>query len=93
MQIDLKVSFIDGSTADVDAVFADFIAFERERRRSVVKLDADMQLTDLAWLAWHSEKRLNKTVLKFDPDWVSTVKSVEVRDDKQGETPLDIAAK
>ncbi len=89
MQIDLRVAFIDGSSADVDAVFADFIAFEKERRRSVVKLDADMQLTDLAWLAWHAEKRLNKTALKFDPDWVSTVRSVEVRNDNAGEIPLD----
>jgi hypothetical protein len=89
VQIDLRVAFIDGSSADVDAVFADFIAFEKERRRSVVKLDADMQLTDLAWLAWHAEKRLNKTALKFDPDWVSTVRSVEVRNDNAGEIPLD----
>ena len=89
MQIDLRVAFIDGSSADVDAVFADFIAFEKERRRSVVKLDADMQLTDLAWLAWHAEKRLGKTALKFDPDWVSTVRSVEVRNDNAGEIPLD----
>ena len=48
MQIDLRVSFINGQSTDVDAVFADFIAFEKERRRSVVRLDADMQLTDLA---------------------------------------------
>jgi hypothetical protein len=93
MQIDLRVSFINGQTADVDAVFADFIAFEKERRRSVVRLDADMQLTDLAWLAWHAEKRLGKTALKFEPDWVSTVKSVEVRNDSEGTAPLDSASK
>lgn len=89
MQIDLRVAFIDGSSADVDAVFADFIAFEKDRKRSVVRLDADMQLTDLAWLAWHAEKRLGRTALKFEPDWVSTVKSVEVRADVGGEIPLD----
>jgi hypothetical protein len=89
MQIDLRVSFINGQTADVDAVFADFIAFEKERRRSVVRLDADMQLTDLAWLAWHAEKRMGRTTLKFEPDWVSTVKSVEVRANDDGAAPLD----
>lgn len=54
MKIALTVKFINGTTADVDAMFPDFIAFERERRRSVVKLEGDMHLTDLAWLAWHS---------------------------------------
>jgi hypothetical protein len=81
MKIELKVKFINGQTANVDAMFPDFIAFEKERRRSVVKLEADMQLTDLAWLAWHSEKRRGSTTLKFEPDWVSTVEAVEVRDD------------
>jgi hypothetical protein len=81
VKIQLKVKFINGQSADVDAMFPDFIAFEKERRRSVVKLEADMQLTDLAWLAWHSEKRRGSTTLKFEPDWVSTVEAVEVRDD------------
>jgi hypothetical protein len=81
VKIQLKVKFMNGQSADVDAMFPDFIAFEKERRRSVVKLEADMQLTDLAWLAWHSEKRRGSTTLKFEPDWVSTVEAVEVRDD------------
>jgi hypothetical protein len=81
VKIGLKVKFINGQSVDVDAMFPDFIGFEKERRRSVVKLEADMQLTDLAWLAWHSEKRRGATALKFEPDWVSTVEAVEVRDD------------
>lgn len=85
MKIALSVKFINGTSADVDAAFPDFIAFERERRRSVVKLDNDMHLTDLAWLAWHSEKRRGGTALKFEPDWVSTVEAVEVRDDPKVE--------
>jgi hypothetical protein len=80
MKIEMTVKFINGTSAEVDAVFPDFIAFEKERRRSVVKLEAEMQLTDLAWLAWHSEKRRGGTALKFEPDWVSTVEAVEVRD-------------
>lgn len=81
MKIAMTVKFINGDSASVDAVFADFIAFERERRRSVIKLEADMHLTDLAWLAWHSEKRRGATALKFEPDWVSTIETVEVRDE------------
>lgn len=85
MKIALCVKFINGTSADVDALFPDFIAFERERRRSVVKLEGDMHLTDLAWLAWHSEKRRGGTALKFEPDWVSTVEAVEVREDPKVE--------
>ena len=88
MQIDLRVSFINGQSADVDAVFADFIAFEKERRRSVVRLDADMQLTDLAWLAWHAEKRTKKTAMKFE-EWIETIESVEVGTDSAVIVPLE----
>lgn len=86
MKIAMTVKFINGTSADIDALFPDFIAFEKERRRSVIRLEGDMQLTDLAWLAWHSEKRRNATSLKFDPEWVTTVESVEVRDDPKAET-------
>jgi hypothetical protein len=88
MQIPLLVTFINGEKTEVDAIFPDFIAFERERRKSVVRFDSEMQLTDLAWLAWHAEKRLNRTALKFDPDWVSTVQQVEARE-TEGTAPLE----
>jgi hypothetical protein len=88
MQIPLLVTFINGEKAEVDAIFPDFIAFERERRKSVVRFDTEMQLTDLAWLAWHAEKRLKRTDLKFDPDWVSTVDQVEARSE-EGTAPLE----
>jgi hypothetical protein len=32
-------------------------------------------------LAWHSETRTRKTSLKFDPDWINTVATVEIRED------------
>lgn len=81
MKLALTVKFINGETVDVDAVFPDFINFEKHRNKSVVRLESNMELTDLAWLAWHSEKRRGQTSLKFDPDWYTTVESVEVRDD------------
>jgi hypothetical protein len=89
MQIPLRVEFVNGQSADVDAIFIDFIMFESESGKSVVKFENDMKLTDLAWLAWHAEKRMGKTSLKFKPDWVSTVKTVEARTDSEGATPLE----
>lgn len=75
MKIALTVEFINGDKEDVVAAFPDFVAFERTWQRSVARLDSDLRLTDLAWLAWHSLTRLKKTALKFDPEWVSTVVS------------------
>ena len=57
MKIALRVTYNDGTTSDVDAVFADFVSFERTWQRSVTKFEAEIRLTDLAWLAWSAEAR------------------------------------
>ena len=80
MKIALKVVFTDGTEQPADAVFADFVAFERTWSRSVAKLEQDLRITDLAWLCWHSLTRTRKTALKFDPDWINTVETVEIRE-------------
>lgn len=92
MKIELKVLFIDGKTSDTDAMFADFVAFERQWQRSVVKFEDELRLTDLAWLAWKSESRMRRTQLPFET-WIETVESVEVRtsSDGSGDTPNLIA--
>jgi hypothetical protein len=89
MKIDLTVVYNDGTKIDVDAVFADFVAFERTWNRSVTKFEEELRLTDLAWLAWHSEKRLKRTTLQFDPEWIETVGEIEIRDEDGNEVPLD----
>jgi hypothetical protein len=39
MKIEMTVEYNDGTTKDIDAVFADFVAFERTWTRSVTKFD------------------------------------------------------
>jgi hypothetical protein len=80
MKIGLTVQYLAGESKKVNAQFADFIAFEREQNRSVVNFQTELKLTDLAWLAWHSEKRTKNTALDFDK-WIETVDSVEVGGD------------
>jgi len=82
MKIDLTVKMEDGESVDVTARFADFVAFERTWNRSVVKLESDMRLTDIAWLAYHALKRTRKTSLPFDPEWIGLVEEVSVREDE-----------
>ena len=76
MKIALQVEYLDGTVEPVEAVFADFVGFERTWQRSVVKFEQEMRLTDLAWLAWSALTHRNKTKLKFDPDWIATVAQV-----------------
>jgi hypothetical protein len=87
MRIALEVEYLDGTKEPVDAVFADFVGFERTWQRSVVKFEQEMRLTDLAWLAWSALTHRNKTKLKFDPDWIATVAQVLPRD--EAESPLE----
>ena len=89
MKIQLKVEYNDGTTKDVDAVFADFVAFERTWNRSVTKFEQELRLTDLAWLAWHSEKRTTRMSTPFDPDWIGTINTIGVREE-DGDTPLEL---
>ena len=69
MKINLEVTSLDSVTTKVTAQFADFIAFENEKNRSVANFQTELRLTDLAWLAWHAEKRTKKTAMKFE-EWI-----------------------
>ena len=80
MKIALEVKFLNGTTQKAVAQFVDFIAFERAHNRSVAKFETELKLTDLAWMAWHVEKRNRRTTLEFDP-WLETVEAVEVGED------------
>ena len=89
MKIGMIVVFNDGAKKEVDAVFSDFVAFERVWSRSVTKFEEELRLTDLAWLAWHSEKRRKETTLGFDPDWIALVSEIELKEDDQVPVPLE----
>jgi predicted DNA-binding ribbon-helix-helix protein len=88
MKINLEVTSLDSVTTKVTAQFADFIAFENEKNRSVANFQTELRLTDLAWLAWHAEKRTKKTAMKFE-EWIETVESVEVGTDSAVINPLE----
>jgi hypothetical protein len=87
MKINLEVTTLDNVTTKVTAQFADFIAFEGEKNRSVANFQTELRLTDLAWLAWHATKR-KKTAMKFE-EWIETVESVEVGTDSAVIVPLE----
>ena len=88
MKINLEVTTLDAVTAKVTAQFADFIAFETDKNRSVANFQTELRLTDIAWLAWHVEKRTKKTAMKFE-EWIETVESVEVGTESAVIVPLE----
>jgi hypothetical protein len=73
--IALSVTFLDGSEKTVEAVAADLLAFEEKFDISIVKLQSEIRLTHLFFLAWHALKRIGDTSDDFEK-WVGTVSMV-----------------
>ncbi len=82
MQINLQTKFNDDSEKVITASAADLVAFEREFDLSVAKLQSEVKLTHLLYIAWHSESRNKSTALKFE-DWTNTIVSIEASDSKK----------
>ena len=73
--INLRIEFIDGSSADVTAIAADLIAFESHFDLSVARLEKEIRLTHLFFLAWHVLKRTGQATEEFEK-WVESVSIV-----------------
>jgi len=74
--INLQIEFLDGSTAEITAVAADLIAFESKFDLSVARLEKEIRLTHLFFIAWHVLKRTGKTSEEFEK-WAESVSIVK----------------
>ena len=81
MNFNLLVTFLDGTNREVSGIAADLVAFEAEFDLSVSRLNQDMKITHLLWLAWHSLKRTADTKDLFQK-WVESVEGVEASNPK-----------
>lgn len=70
--LNLQVTYSDGTSVDVQVLAIDMIAFESHFDLSITRLEKEMKLTHLFWLAWTSLKRTHATALEFE-SWVETV--------------------
>ncbi len=68
--------------------FADFVKYEEVHNVSMASIESNLRTRDLAWFAWHSEKRRKTTTLDFDA-WCETIEgiSIDTEDEKLG--PLE----
>lgn len=73
--IDLTVVYLDGTEETVSAVAADLIAFESHFDLSIARLDKELRLTHLLYMAWHVLKRTGKTSEEFEA-WTNKVGGV-----------------
>ena len=80
--IALLVEFTDGSNESIEAIAADLIAFESKFDLSVVKLESEIRLTHLFFLAWHALKRQGKTKDEFEK-WAESVSIVGQAEEKK----------
>lgn len=76
MKINLRVKYDDQEAKKVVCSAADLVAFEEKYDRSVARLEKEFKITDLLFLAWHSEKRTKATNKEFN-DWLNEVETVE----------------
>ena len=82
MQINLQVTFVDESVKVVKAIAADLVAFETKFDLSIARLEQNVKLTHLLFLAWHAENRAKTTGLDFEA-WLETIESVEAATPKK----------
>ena len=80
MKINLRVEYSNGNFEEVQCAAKDLVAFEEKYQRSVAKMQDEMKLTDLLFIAWHSLNRNKKTDKDFD-SWLDDVESIEASDD------------
>ena len=76
MNFNLQITFLDGSSREVSGIAADLVAFEAHFELSVSRLNQDVKITHLLWLAWHVLHRTGETKDTFDK-WVESVSTVE----------------
>lgn len=80
MRVNLRVEYENGNKEEVQCSAKDLVAFEDKFQRSVARLEQEMRLTDLLFIAWHSLKRRNQTDKEFDA-WLDGVESIYPSDD------------
>ena len=86
MKIALSITTADGTRISV-AEFADFVKYEETHNVSMAKIEDDLKVRDLAWLAWHSEKRRKVTTLDFHA-WTETVEGISISAEEGKIVPL-----
>jgi hypothetical protein len=88
MKLGITVHGTDGKKRLAVVAFPDFIKYEETHNVSMAKVEAEMKVRDLAWLAWHCEKRNKVTALSFE-EWSETVEEITAAEGEDKIVPLE----
>lgn len=75
MKINLRVVFIGGNSKEITCGASDLVKFEDKFNISIARIQEDMRITYLLFLAWCAETRTKATALDFN-SWNETVESI-----------------
>lgn len=75
MKIILRIKFLNGEEKDITCSAADLVKFEDKFNISISRIEQEMKITYLLFLAWASEFRRKATDKDFDT-WIETVENV-----------------
>jgi hypothetical protein len=76
MLINLQITYADGTKKEAKAGAPDIVAFETKFDLSIARLESNIRLTHLFFLAWNVEKRTGGTTEDFEK-WLESVELVE----------------
>lgn len=82
MLINLQVTYADGTKKEVAAGASDIVAFESKFDLSIARLEQNIKLTHLFFLAWHAEHRKGETKDTFEK-WLESIELVEAAETKK----------
>jgi hypothetical protein len=82
MKLGLTVHTHDGKKRTAVVQFADCVKYEEVHNISMSKVEEDMKIRDLAWLAWHCEKRNKLHSLDFD-SWLETIENISIGNESE----------
>lgn len=75
MKINLRISYLDGNFKEITCGASDLVKFEDKFNISVARIQEEVRITHLLFLAWSAEVRTKATALDFDA-WTETVETV-----------------
>jgi hypothetical protein len=82
MKLELVVQYADGNETVVTVKAVDIVAFEQHFDMSMSRLEKEIRMTHLFFLAHHAQKRSGETKDDFDK-WLENVDNVTMGDAKK----------
>ncbi len=75
MNFKLTLTYVNGDSKELTCIASDMVAFESHFDLSIARLEKEVRLSHLFYLAWHADKRTGATTDDFEK-WLEGVEMV-----------------